>query len=390
MCAPLPSLLALFAQLVAIPSMSSVDPRFNQSNRGVVELLAQWLSDLGFGVELMTVSKEPDKLNLIARLGQGSEGLVLSGHTDTVPFDEGAWTTDPFTLTEKEGRLYGLGSSDMKCFFPLAIEALRGLETGAFKRPLIILATADEESTMAGARMLAKRAKPLGRYALIGEPTGLQPVHMHKGVMMESIHLHGRAGHASDPRLGNNAIDGMYKVMGTLLEWREELRESHQNPLFEVGEPTLNLGNIHGGDSPNRICADCELQIDLRLLPGMPLEEVQGALKERVERAIAGTGLTLRVQPLFEGVPALATRKGSWIVRVTEQLTGQNAGTVAFATEGPFLSSLGMETVVLGPGDIRVAHQPDEFIAMERLKPMVELLRGLIVDYCLRGVPHAG
>lgn len=381
----LPKLFELFAQLVAIPSVSSVDPRFNQSNRAVIELLAEWLAALGFDVELTTISKAPDKLNLIARLGKGVEGLVLSGHTDTVPFDEGAWTTDPFVLTEKEGRLYGLGTADMKGFFPLIIEAIRGLELSALKRPLIILATADEESTMAGARRLAQSAKPLGHYALIGEPTGLKPVHMHKGVWMGSIRLQGRAGHASDPRLGNNAIDGMYQVIGALLDWREELRTRYRNPLFEVGEPTLNLGSIHGGDSPNRICAHCHLQVDMRLLPGMPLEEIQATLKAKVEQAIAGTGLTVQVSPIFNGVPAFATGKDSWIVRMTEQLSGQDAGTVAFATEGPFLNTLGMETVILGPGDIAQAHQADEFLAVERLQPMVELLRKLIVSFCTAG-----
>jgi acetylornithine deacetylase len=378
----LPKLFELFAQLVAIPSVSSVDPRFNQSNRAVIELLAEWLAALGFEIELTTISKAPDKLNLIARLGKGVEGLVLSGHTDTVPFDEGAWTTDPFVLTEKEGRLYGLGTADMKGFFPLIIEAIRGLELSALKRPLIILATADEESTMAGARRLAQSAKPLGHYALIGEPTGLKPVHMHKGVLMGSIRLQGRAGHASDPRLGNNAIDGMYQVIGALLNWREELRTRYRNPLFEVMEPTLNLGSIHGGDSPNRICAHCQLQVDIRLLPGMPLEEIQATLKAKVEQAIAGTGLTVQVSPIFNGVPAFATGKDSWIVRMTEQLSGQDAGTVAFATEGPFLNTLGMETVILGPGDIAQAHQADEFLAVERLQPMVELLRKLIVSFC--------
>src|SRR5919197_4549814 len=253
MRAPLPKLFELFAQLVAIPSVSSVDPYRDQTNRAVIELLAEWLAALGFEIELTTISEAPDKLNLIARLGQGAEGLVLSGHTDTVPFDEGAWTTDPFILTEKDGRWYGLGAADMKGFFPLVIEAIRGLDRSALKRPLIILATADEESTMAGVRVLAQAGKPLGRYALIGEPTGLKPVHMHKGVLMGSIHLQGRAGHASDPRLGNNAIDGMYPVIGALLNWREELRTRYRNPLFEVMEPTLNLGSIHGGDSPNRI-----------------------------------------------------------------------------------------------------------------------------------------
>jgi acetylornithine deacetylase len=222
----------------------------------------------------------------------------------------------------------------------------------------------------------------LGHYALIGEPTGLKPVHMHKGVLMGSIRLQGRAGHASDPRLGNNAIDGMYQVIGALLNWREELRIRYRNPLFEVMEPTLNLGSIHGGDSPNRICAHCQLQVDMRLLPGMPLEEIQATLKAKVEQAIAGTGLTVQVSPIFNGVPAFATSKDSWIVRMTEQLSGQDAGTVAFATEGPFLNTLGMETVILGPGDIAQAHQADEFLAVERLQPMVELLRKLIVSFC--------
>lgn len=382
---PLPKLFELFAQLVAIPSVSSVDPYLDQSNRAVIELLAEWLAALGFEIELTTISKAPDKLNLIARLGKGVEGLVLSGHTDTVPFDEGAWTTDPFVLTEKEDRLYGLGTADMKGFFPLVIEAIRGLELSALKRPLIILATADEESTMAGARRLAQSAKPLGHYALIGEPTGLKPVHMHKGVLMGSIRLQGRAGHASDPRLGNNAIDGMYQVIGALLNWREELRTRYRNPLFEVMEPTLNLGSIHGGDSPNRICAHCQLQVDMRLLPGMPLEEILATLKAKVEQAIAGTGLAVQVSPIFNGVPAFATGKDSWIVRMTEQLSGQDAGTVAFATEGPFLNTLGMETVILGPGDIAQAHQADEFLAVERLQPMVELLRKLIVSFCTAG-----
>ena len=385
MRAPLPKLFELFAQLVAIPSVSSVDPYRDQTNRAVIELLAEWLAALGFEIELTTISEAPDKLNLIARLGQGAEGLVLSGHTDTVPFDEGAWTTDPFILTEKDGRWYGLGVADMKGFFPLVIEAIRGLDRSALKRPLIILATADEESTMAGVRVLAQAGKPLGRYALIGEPTGLKPVHMHKGVLMGSIHLQGRAGHASDPRLGNNAIDGMYPVIGALLNWREELRTRYRNPLFEVMEPTLNLGSIHGGDSPNRICAHCQLQVDIRLLPGMPLEEIQATLKARVEQAIAGTGLAVQVSPIFNGVPAFATGKDSWIVRMTEKLSGQNAGTVAFATEGPFLNTLGMETVILGPGDIAQAHQADEFLAVERLQPMVELLRKLIVSFCIAG-----
>lgn len=382
-------MLDMFRQLVAVPSVSSIDPRFDQGNRGVIELLATWLNDLDFAVELMPLPGRADKLNLIARRGQGEAGLVLSGHTDTVPFDAGAWTTDPFELIEHDERLYGLGSADMKSFFPLVIEAARGMDLDLLKQPLVILGTADEESTMAGAKALAGGGRQLGRYALIGEPTGLKPVRMHKGILQESIRLRGHSGHASNPMLGKNAIEGMHRVLGELLGWREELRSSYHDPAFEVAEPTLNLGNIHGGDSPNRICADCELQIDLRILPGMPFEEVRSALRAKLARALAGSGLAFETRSLFDAVPPLNTPEGSQLVRVLEKITGTRSGSVAFATEAPYFNALGMETVVCGPGDIAQAHQPDEYVAVARLRPMVELLGRLIAHFCVKGDVHA-
>ena len=378
-------MLEMFRQLVAIPSVSSLDPRFDQSNRTVAELLAAWFQELGFAVELEPLPDNPGKVNLIASMGQGEGGLVLSGHTDTVPYDEHAWVTDPFTLTEKEGRLHGLGSADMKCFFPLVIEAVQRVGTRALRRPLVVLATADEESSMAGARALVKSGRKLGRHALIGEPTGLKPVCKHKGVFQAAIHVTGRAGHASNPAFGNNAIEGMHRVIGALLLWRTELQAQFHDPQFEVSGPTLNLGNIHGGDSPNRICAQCELQIDMRTLPGMPFEDLQSALRDKVGKALAATGLRHEVRPLFSGgVPPLDTARTARIVRTTEELTGAEAGTVGFATEGPFFNALGMETVVLGPGDIAQAHQPDEYVALARLAPMADLLEKLIVRCCMR------
>ncbi len=176
----LPKVLDQFKQLIAIPSISSCDPELDQSNRGVVELLATWLEDLGFTIELMPLESNHDKCNLIARLGDGKDGLVLAGHTDTVPYDHSGWTHDPFSLTEENGRLYGLGSADMKGFFPLVLEAAQAFDASALKQPLCVLATANEECDMAGARALAASGKSLGRYAVIGEPTGLKPINMHK------------------------------------------------------------------------------------------------------------------------------------------------------------------------------------------------------------------
>lgn len=384
----IPKFIDGFSQLIAMPSVSSIDPLLDQSNKGVVELLANWLQDLDFKVELMPVSDKPEKLNLIAYRGTGKGGLVLSGHTDTVPFNGNSWQQDPFVLTEKENKLYGLGAADMKCFFPLIIDTIQQLDVKEFKQPLIILATADEESTMAGARVLSESGKTLGRHALIGEPTGLIPIYMHKGILLEIIKLSGQAGHASDPALGNSALEGMHAVISALMEWRNELQEMHQNNEFKVPVPTLNFGSIHGGDNPNRICAECELSLDLRLLPGMDIEQVRSDLRLRANQAIAGSGLLVDFNPIFGGVPSMKTDINSDIIKLAEKLSGHSSSTVAFGTEGPYLNSMGMDTVILGPGDIDQAHQANEYIAMERFTPMLDILSQMIGHFCIEGKSH--
>ena len=382
---PTPSLPVLdrIRQLIATPSVSSVSPQFDQSNRPVIELLAGWLEDAGFAVRIEPLPGQPDKANLIAVLGRGPGGLVLAGHTDTVPYDAGRWRFDPFGGTVADGRIYGLGSADMKSFLALAIAAAREFRADKLRQPLVLLATADEESGMDGARALAAAGQPLGRYALIGEPTGLKPVRLHKGILMEAIRLEGKAGHSSNPALGVNALEGMHQVIGELLRWRTELQARYRNPQFEVPVPTLNLGRIHGGDNPNRICADCELHIDIRPLPGMTLAEVRGELHGRLEKLLADSELKLSFTPLFEGIEALETPATAAMVRATEELTGAPAGAVSFGTEGPYLTALGMETVILGPGGVDCAHQPDEYLALAMIEPTLELLRKLIGRFCV-------
>ena len=382
-----PPLLDMIRDLIGTPSVSSVDPGLDQGNRAVIDLLANWLDDSGFQVEIMPLPGSTSKANLIATLGSGTGGLVLSGHTDTVPYDEGKWTYDPFSLTEANQRLYGLGTSDMKSFLALALEASRELRAGDLKEPLILLATADEETSMAGARALVDCARPRARHAVIGEPTGLRPVRMHKGILMESIHLQGRSGHSSDPSLGNNALESMHTVIGTLLSWRHELQKNHRDPLFAVPVPTLNLGHIHGGDNPNRICPECELHIDLRPLPGMDLQELRGELHNRITKSLQDSGIEIQFEALFEGVPAMETPADAPIVKLAEKLTGHAPEAVAFATEAPYLNQLGMDTVVMGPGDIDQAHQPDEYLALDRLSPTIDILKRLVNTVCIKGKP---
>ncbi len=378
----LPTLTEMMSALIATPSVSSVNAGWDQSNLAVIELLEGWLSSAGFKTEVMPIPGQPDKANLIATLGTGADGLVLAGHTDTVPFDGELWRYDPLKLTEANGRLYGLGTSDMKGFFALALEAARGLEAKQLKQPLIILATADEESSMSGAKALVDANRRMGRYAIIGEPTNLKPVRMHKGISMESVRLSGQSGHSSDPSLGNNAMEGMYKVMGNILDWRRELQQRYRNPLFAVEVPTLNLGHIHGGDNPNRICGHCELQFDLRPLPGMDIRTLRGELQQRLEQELAESGLKLEMIPVFDGIPAMETPADSRIVKAVEQLTHHTAEAVAFGTEAPYLRDLGIETLVLGPGDIAQAHQPDEYLATQQLAPTIKLLQSIIQQFC--------
>ena len=378
----IPSLTSMLEALIATPSVSSVDPGLDQSNQVVINLLADWLETAGFRTELVEVPGHSGKVNLIATLGTGPGGLVLAGHTDTVPYDAQRWSHDPFHLTEDNGRLYGLGTSDMKSFLGIAIEAARGLRVQDLGRPLAILATADEESSMSGARALAHASHPIGRYAVIGEPTGLSPVRLHKGVMGEAVRLTGRSGHASEPSLGRNALDGMQEIMGDLMAWREELERRYHHPAFALPSPTLNLGHIHGGDNFNRICGDCELHLDLRVLPGMSAEDLRSELASRVAAIAGRRGLEWEVEPLFASIPPAETPRESAIVEAGEMLTGHAAEAVSFGTEAPFFNQLGMETLILGPGNLAQAHQRDEYLEVGRIPPTLELLRGMIRHFC--------
>jgi len=383
----IPATLDMIGALIERPSVSCTDPHYDRSNLPVIDLLAEWLDALGFAVEIRAVSDR--KANLIATLGNRDDpsGLVLSGHTDTVPCNPESWSSDPFKAVEKDGRIYGLGSADMKSFFALALEAASRFEVKDLRHPLVILATADEESSMSGVKSLVAENAKLGRYAVIGEPTGLKPIRMHKGVMLESIVVRGKAGHSSDPSLGANAIEGMHAVLSELLAFRAELRARHRNPAFKVDYPTMNLGSIHGGDNPNRICAHCETQIDIRPLPGMDIEDLHEKLVKRLEPVLSETrGLSLEIRRLFEGLPPFESDAGAEIVRCCEELTGHGSGAVAFGTEAPFLSRLGLQTVVMGPGHIEQAHQPDEYLPLEHIPAGIGILSRLIERFCIRPV----
>lgn len=378
-----PKLISMIHQLIATPSISCANPEIDQSNITVIDTLAGWLSDIGFSTQILSVDGVLDKVNLVATLGSGSGGLVLAGHSDTVPFDDNRWQSDPFLATEKNDRLYGLGTADMKSFLAMAIQAASTFQEKDFKHPLVILATADEETSMSGARALCADDLSKPRYAVIGEPTGLTPVYQHKGIIMEAITIFGQSGHSSNPELGNSALEGMQEVMASLLELRKELQHTYRSDAFGVPVPTLNLGHIHGGDSPNRICGNCELHIDCRFIPGVSIESLRLAIRGRAAEVADKRGLRIECRELFAGVEAFKTELTSPIVTACQQMTSAEPVTVNFATEAPFLNAMGIETVVIGPGNIDQAHQPDEYIDLSAVQPTVDLLQSLIHKFCL-------
>ena len=382
MASSLPPLEQMIRRLVATPSVSSLQPELDQGNGAVCALLADWLEPLGFAVEIRPVPGLRDKFNLVARHGAGDDGLVLAGHTDTVPHDAALWQSDPFGGEVRGGRLYGLGSADMKSFLAVVAHAAARIDLAQLARPLGSLGTADEESGMAGAKALLADGARLGARVLVGEPTGLRPVDRHKGVLMERIRISGRGGHASDPAAGLNAIDGMAAAIRALQQFHAQLAAELPDQGFPVPGPTLNLGAIRGGDNPNRICARCELDVDLRLVPGMTTATARAGLHAAVRRALAGSDFGLEFVPLFAGVEPLAPGAHRELAAACEQAAGQACGAVNFGTEGPLFQQLGMEVVVCGPGEIAVAHQPNESIELSEAARAVDVVERLVQRFC--------
>lgn len=378
----LPTAEQMIARLVATPSISSFDSSLDTSNRAVCEHLAGWLQSAGANVELNAVPGHAGKFNLLARFGSGPPGLALCGHTDTVPFDEARWQHDPFGAKIVDHKLYGLGSSDMKGFLAICADVLAQRNAARLNKQVVVLGSADEETGMFGARALLEQGQPLAPCVVIGEPTSLVPIRQHKGILMEKIVLRGRSGHSSNPALGNNAIDAMHEVLTELKAWRTEMGERFANPDFAVPVPTLNFGRIAGGDNPNRICAEAQLHIDVRLTPGMTAAKSRAAIRERVIRATEASGVEVDFEVLFEGIDPLTTSADAAIVRHCEALSGHRAGCVNFGTEAPFFNQLGSDSVVFGPGDIDLAHQPNEYLDLRQIDPTKDALNALIDRFC--------
>lgn len=376
------SFIELYESIIKNPSISAFDQEIDQSNKPLIELLSSWFSEFGFEITIQLVPNTRNKFNMLAKIGSGEGGLLLSGHSDTVPFDEGRWQSDPFTLKQQDGKLFGLGTCDMKGFFAFVLEALKTIPLDKLQKPLYILATADEETSMAGARFFAQQQLIKPDMAIIGEPTELVPIAKHKGHIVQSLKVEGKSGHSSDPEKGVNAIEIIYQAIGQLIDLQTQLKSKYVDDAFSVPYVTMNLGHIHGGDGENRICGHCKLNFDLRAVPELSDEQALALIDEALAPVYAKYPNRLNLELMYPTAPAFACKDEQNILELAEKLTGNKFASANYATEAPFINELGCDTIVLGPGSINQAHQPDEFMSLDYVNPTVSVLQQMINKVC--------
>ncbi|MGZ2746759.1 acetylornithine deacetylase [Burkholderia stagnalis] len=361
----------LLARLVGFATVS------RDSNLAMIEFIKQTLDDLGIESELFH-NAERTKANLFATIGPRDRGgIVLSGHTDVVPVDGQPWTVDPFRLTEKDGRLYGRGTADMKGFIASVLAAVPVFRERALRVPVHLAFSYDEEVGCVGVRsMLAALAQRAHRpvLCLIGEPTELKPVLGHKGKLAMRCHVKGAPCHSAYAPHGVNAIHYAARLIGRLEAIGERLSQpEHHDSRFDPPYSTVQAGVIDGGRALNIVPAECTFDFEVRALPGFEAERVADALHTYAEaellpkmRAVK-PDTDIRFEPL-SAYPALATPSDGEAARLLAHLSGSDAfGTVAFGTEGGLFSQAGIPAVVCGPGSMEQGHKPDEFVTIAQL-----------------------
>ena len=371
-----------YKKLISINSISSEIPEQDISNEKVIDFLDTYLSGKGFTTRKLPVKNARNKFNLIAKIGNGEGGVALCGQTDTVPCDREKWSSNPFELTERNDRFYGLGVIDMKGFFAFIYDALEHTDLTKLKKPLYVVATGDEETNMGGAICLGEQFGEHPDLMIIGEPTSMVPVIMHKGHLVQGVRVRGKGGHSSNPDAGINAIKIMHEVVRELIVLEEELKRRYREDLFMIPYPTSNIGKIAGGDAPNRICESCELLFDIRPIPGHGVNEMMALTREVLEPVLSRYPDNIDLFVPYEPTEPFGGKISADTVKYLEEVTGKKAVAVNYATEATYYQELS-ETVVLGPGSIDMAHQPDEYLNISEIEPAQKILRRIVEHYCI-------
>ncbi len=377
----------LLTQLVGFETVSA------DSNLPLIDWAEQWLTGLGARCR-RTWDDERQKANLLASFGpEGPDGIVLSGHTDVVPVAGQDWSTDPFKLTESDGRLYGRGSADMKGFLAVCMACLESADRTSLKRPIHLAMSYDEEVGCIGVDrliedLMANLAPP--KWILVGEPTCMQVVKAHKSINVFKTSITGLAAHSSQPHRGAGAIFAAARMIEKLYQLGEAKRHEGGAGGCEPPYTTVQVGLIEGGTAINILPSKCEFHWEYRALPSEDPDEILDALTDWVRsdvlpdlqrhapQASIVTEAIARVPPL---IPSPEAGIEEW-VRALPGVQAGGSGEVAFATEGGNFKGHGLPAIVCGPGSIDQAHQPNEYVEISELERCAVMVDAIIAQQC--------
>jgi acetylornithine deacetylase len=371
----------MIAKLVAFETVS------RNSNLALIDFVRDYLDDYGIASHLI-----PDdtgtKANLYATVGPPvADGIVLSGHTDVVPVDGQPWETDPFTVVEREAKLYGRGTSDMKSFCAIALSLVPDMKK--LKKPIHFAFSYDEEVGCKGAPRMIKDIMahvPHPKAVIVGEPTNLQVVTSHKGIAALKTTVTGHEAHSSQTHRGVSAVMTAARLV-TFLEQLAQGRKQ-EGPFVEGFEPdftTVHVGTIHGGTAVNIISRHCEFIWDIRSLPCDDPHEIIDhfltycrAMEPEMKAVSPQAGIATEI---IANAPALGDQPDNDAAQLVRTLTGeQKTFKVPYATEGGQFQEAGLPVVICGPGSIDQAHKPNEFIALQQVEAGTAFLRRLIAQ----------
>ena len=380
MSASLANAKELLARLVAFDTTS------HKTNIPLIEFVEAYLAEHGIASQRVPTA-DGLKSSLFATIGDaGTGGIALSGHTDVVPVASQAWDTNPFELIERDGKLYGRGSCDMKGYLACALAMVPDLEARKLKVPFHLAFSYDEEVGCTGVRpMVAELGKslPRPRYVFVGEPSNMSVVDAHKGPVRWRVELTGRAAHSSMPHYGVNAIAYAGRMIGELLRMEEELKASTRIERFDPPWTTMQVTQIEGGTATNVVPVPCWFGWETRALPGFDPFTLDRRLRAFAEEKCLPE--MRRIAPeadikviVTNHVPAYAADTASGIIPLTLKLAQQNETyAVSYCTEAGIFQDGGAPAIICGPGDIAQAHTANEFIRVEELEKCLSFLARL-------------
>nr|WP_027241392.1 acetylornithine deacetylase [Pseudophaeobacter arcticus] len=371
----------ILGDLIAFPTLSS------DSNQALIAYTAGLLEDCGAKVDI-TSSPCGRKANLFATLGPEVDGgILLSGHSDVVPVTDQDWSSDPFVMAQREGRLYGRGACDMKGFIAATLALAPSYAAQVSARPIHFAFTYDEEVGCFGAQHLAADLQGRGLtpgVAIIGEPTEMRVIEGHKGCYEYSTHFHGLEGHGSAPDLGINAVEYAVRYVAELLQLKQRLRGmAPAASRFDPPWTTVNVGALQGGVAHNVIASKAQVDWEMRPVCASDADFVKTALRQLCENELLPemrqifpeADITLETIGEVAGLVPMEQNEAR---RIMAELTGANgADLVAFGTEAGIFQALGMDVVVCGPGSIAQAHKADEYLALDQLDQCLTVLQRL-------------